>query len=145
MEAVVVVAVIAALLLILGVSLTSVAAGIMVILIAALGGMLILFAVCGILLAVSKSEDAVLDGFEKPHGYDTAVYLCGEERITNIFPAEGVLRDLIYKKKECRVYVCRLKKRSIAIDRHSAVIIIAGIALSLPSLIAVVIEFVSMF
>ncbi len=145
MEAVVVVAIIAVLLLILGVSLVSVAAGIMVILIAALGGMLILFSVCGIILAMSRRESAVLDGFEKPHGYDTAMYLCGGERIANIFPAEGVMRGLIYKKTECTVFVCRMKKRSIVIDRHSAIIIISGIALSLPSLIGVVIEFVSMF
>ncbi|MBR1723655.1 MAG: hypothetical protein IJ723_01340 [Ruminococcus sp.] len=145
MEAVVVLVIIAVLMLILGVSLTSVAAGIMVLLIVALGGMLILFAVCGIFLAMSRREDAVLDGFEKPHGYDTAVYRVGEERITNLFPAEGIFRGLIYKQTECRVFVCRLKKRSFAIDRHSATIIIAGIALTLPSLIAVVAEFVTMF
>lgn len=145
MEAVVVVAIIAVLLLILGVSLVSVAAGIMIVLIAALGGMLILFSICGIFLAMSKREDARLDGFEKPHGYDTAMYLCGEERIANIFPAEGVLRERIYRNTDCVVYVCRMKKRSVVIDRHSAIIIVTGIALSLPSLIAVVIEFVSMF
>lgn len=145
MEAVVVVIIIAVLLAILGVSLVSVAAGIMVLLIIALGGMLILFSICGIVLAMSKREDAVLDGFEKPHGYDTAIYLCGDERIANIFPAEGVLREYIYKRKECRVFVCRMKKRSVVIDRHSAVIIISGIALSLPSLIGVVAEFVTMF
>ena len=149
MEAVVVIVVIAVILLILGVSLTSVAAGIMVLMIVVLGLMLTFFGVTGVMLAMSKREDAVHDGFEKPGRYDTAVYAVGGERLNNIFPAEGaaggLLRQRIYKAGNCRVFVCRTKKRSFAIDRHSAVIIVAGLVLSLGSLIGVIAEFRTMF
>ncbi len=143
MEAVVVLVILAVLGVILGVSLTSVAAVLMVLMIAALVLMLIFFLYMSVILLRSERAEGELDGFEKPeHGYETAFYLCeGSERLPNIFPAENVMREFIYRKGRTKLRLFRGKRRSYVIDRHSMAIIIFGLILTLPSLAYVIIEF----
>lgn len=147
MEIVIALIVIAAIMLILGVSLTSIAAGIMLLLIAVLLFMLIFFLVCGFMLLRSKRADAEFDGFENNGRFDCAVYLCGDERerLINIFPAESILREQIYKSGECRVNVFRTRKKAFAIDRHSMVIIIAGLVLTIPGIVSALYEMTAYF
>ncbi|MCR5121605.1 MAG: hypothetical protein K6B74_04220 [Ruminococcus sp.] len=142
MEAVVVLVILAVLGVILGVSLTSVAAALMILMIAALGLMLIFFLYMSVVLLRTQSAEGELDGFEKPaHGYETAYYLCGSERLPNIFPAENIMREFIYRGGRTKLRLFRGKRRSYVIDRHSMAIIIFGLVLTLPSLAYVIIEF----
>lgn len=131
MEALIIVIVIAALLLILGVSLDMMALGIMALVDLAAGLMLVFFAVCTFLLLISKRQNAEFVGIEDARGFDTAVYeLESGERLGDIFPAENALRNLVYRKKHKRVSVCRLKKHKFVIDGHSALTILLGLLLS---------------
>lgn len=151
MEALVVIAIIVVLGLILGVSLTSAAQIIVALMILVLSLMLLFFAGMTVVLLMTKSGDGELDGFEKPEGgYETAIYLCGgteggeTERLPNVFPAENIMREFIYKKGRRRLRIFRGKRRSFVIDRHSMAIILFGFILTAPSLAYVVIEFIQM-
>ena len=146
MEAVVVIVILAVLGLILGVNITSVAAVLLIIGMITLGAMLLFFTVMSVILLRSKRTDGVLDGFEKPeHSYEKAFYICetddGSERIPNIFPAENIMREFIYKKGKTKLRLFRGKHRSFVIDRHSVAIVIFGFLLTLPSLAYIIIEF----
>lgn len=145
MEVIIVFIVIAVIAVILGVNVTSIAQALMGLIVLVLGAMLLFFIISAVILLIAKPEKGELDGFEKPEkGYETAMYKCGSERFRNIFPAENIIRDAIYKPgiKKLRVY--RGKQMSFVIDRHSAVIIILGLVLTLPSLIAVIAEMKNM-
>lgn len=149
MELIVVLVVLGVLGLILGVSVTSVAQVLVLLMMIALGLMLLFFSVMGIILLRSKRTVGELDCFEKPEqGFDTAMYICetaeGSERLPNIFPAENIMREYIYKKGKTKLRLVRGKRRSYVIDRHSMAIIIFGFILTLPSLTYVVIEFIQL-
>lgn len=149
MEALIVIVILIVLGMILGVTLDSVAAVLMILMMIALVFMLAFFSVMTVVLLRSKRAEGELDGFDKPeHGYETAMYLCktdeGSERLPNVFPAENIMRGMIYKKGKAKLRLFRGKRRSFVIDRHSMAIVIFGMILTLPSLVYVAIEFIQM-
>ena len=58
--------------------------------------------------------------------FDRAVYDVNGTEYTCLFPAESVGRRIIYKDEERFLLVSRFRKRHIAYDRHSLLIIFIG-------------------
>ena len=146
METIIVLVILAVLGMILGVNVTSVAALLLILGMITLGAMLLFFMVMSVILLKSKRTEGELDGFEKPeHSYEKAFYLCdtanGSERFPNVFPAENIMREFIYRKGRTKLRLFRGKHRSFVIDRHSMAIVIFGFILTLPSLAYIIIEF----
>ncbi len=132
MEFIVVVAVIAVIILILGVSMTMVAKALLVISGIVLVLMLVFFAAMSVMLLFSKKAEGEFDGFEKKGegSFETAWYKLGEERLPNIFPAENFMRKQIYQSGVHKMRRLSLGKRSFAIDDHSILIILMGLWLT---------------
>ncbi|SDA15608.1 hypothetical protein SAMN02910447_00961 [Ruminococcus sp. YE71] len=140
MEAVVVIAIIAVLIVLLGVSLLYVAKAMLIGSAVVLGLMFVFFSVMTVLLLLSKKAKGRFDGFEKKEGrsFETAWYSIGGERLPNIFPAENVLRSKIYQDGEHKMRRLKLGSREFAIDGHSIIIILLGLWLTTISMALVI-------
>ena len=141
MEALIVIVVIAVGLVLLGVSLAAIAKGLLIIAAVVLSAMLVFFAVMCVFLLLSKPASGEFDGFEsggEEQRFETAYYKVGEQRLKNIFPAENILRKRIYSSGAQKLRRIKLGENHFAIDRHSMVIILLGLAATVPSLIFVI-------
>lgn len=138
MEALIVLAVAAVILLILGVSGLTVMKVIMIVLGAVLALMILFFTVCAAALLLSRRCRGHFVRFDKSGRFETAVYGIDGEEYANIFPAEPIMRGIIYKPGERTLFLFRRGKRSFAFDTHSVMIVAAGFALSVGSLSALI-------
>jgi hypothetical protein len=138
MEAVVALAVIFALLYILGV--LNAYTILLICVVAArvlLALMLVFFAVNLLMLIPARVVTARFVGFERNKRFECAVYEVEGVRYKNSFPAENVLRDRIYGGEK-RVFLVNLswkKKRIYAVDMHSLLIMVLGLVLSAASIV----------
>lgn len=139
MEVLIVLVIILVGLIILGVSLAAIAKGLLILSAIVLGLMLLFFAVMSAVVIAAKPAKGEFDGLEKKEGtpFVTAYYRVGEERIANIFPAENIMQKRIYSSGEKKLRVLSRKKSASVIDRHSMLIIFAGLVLTLPSMLLV--------
>ena len=105
------------------------------------------FALCVVLLIMSRPANAVFVKFDEDRKFPVAVYKIGGEDVPNMFPSEMIMRDKIYvPNKEIRLLYC--KPRRSAIDKNALITMIAGSVIFIPggvfSAIALV-EFVKGF
>lgn len=138
MEAFIVLAVAAVILLILGVSGLAVMKGLMIVLGAVLALMILFFTACAAVLLLSRRCRGHFIRFDKSRRFETAVYGVDGEEYANLFPAEPIMRGIIYKPGERTLFLFRIGKRSFTFDIHSVVIVVAGFSLSVGSLSALI-------
>ena len=141
MEIIIGVAVVFGLLLLLGVDVTTLL-NIFQIMLAALTVLCLLFFIfCLVLLIISRKRPAQLLCIEKQQGGDGggenekkmlskfAFYQVDGEKLRNWFPAEALGAKRIYQSRECFVRIVKLGSKKLVFDRHSVVIVIAGLVL----------------
>lgn len=138
MEAAIVLAVIAVIMIILGVSGLTVMKGLLAILGIALALMTVFFTVSAALLLFSRRCKGEFVRIEKSKRYETAVYRIDGEELSCFFPAEPIMRGIIYRPGERTLFLCRRSKRDFVFDMHSALIIALGMSLSAASLGALI-------
>ena len=104
-------------------------AGIVGIFIVLIGGF---FAVCLIMLALSRRKSAVFVRLDEERRFPCAVYRINGADVVNMFPCEMVMRDKLYvPEKEIKVLYCRLNRS--AIDNNALLTIIFGSTVFIPS------------
>lgn len=104
-------------------------AGIVGIFIVLIGGF---FAVCLVMLALSRRRSAVFVRLDENRRFPCAVYRIDGADVVNMFPCEMVMRDKLYvPEKEIKVLYCRLNRS--AIDRNALLTIIFGSTVFIPS------------
>lgn len=104
-------------------------AGIVGIFIVLIGGF---FAVCLVMLALSRRRSAVFVRLDENRRFPCAVYRINGADVVNMFPCEMVMRDKLYvPEKEIKVLYCRLNRS--AIDRNALLTIIFGSTVFIPS------------
>lgn len=146
MEILIILGVVIALLLIVGVDVTTILAGFMGLLFLVLLVMIGFFLYCLFILTGSKKHRGVLTKTEKSprYNYKCAYYMIDGEEYDNIFPCEVVLKKHFYSVG--KEYTVRLnKKKGIVFDPNAYACVIAGSLLTAASLILVAIMFRSMF
>ena len=141
MELIIAAVVILGLLFLLGVKVAALLTIVQIIMSVLTSLMLLFFLVCIVILGLlSKKHAAQFAGIkpvenkkdksDEESSERTAIsfarYLVDDEELRNWFPAEGILREKIYARKECFVRIARIGKRKIVFDRHSVVIVVAG-------------------
>ncbi len=135
MELVIVLLMIGVLLWIWGVSLQTLMLCVMI-LIALLLGLMVLFFVGTVLsLLTFRVRKGTFLRFEQHRRYEQAVYRVGEDEYTNLFPAEGVLRQQIYHTRPRRLLIRKGKLRNTAFDMHSVLILCLGLVGSVTALV----------
>lgn len=91
----------------------------------------VFFAVCVVLLIMSRPADATFIEFDEGRKFPVAVYKIGGENIPNIFPCEMIMRDKLYvPNKQIRLLYC--KPRRSAIDKNALITMIMGIVIFIP-------------
>lgn len=104
-------------------------AGIVGIFIVLIGGF---FAVCLVMLALSRRRSAVFVRLDENRRFPCAVYRINGADVVNMFPCEMVMRDKLYvPEKEIKVLYCRLNRS--AIDNNALLTIIFGSTVFIPS------------
>lgn len=104
-------------------------AGVVGIFIVLIGGF---FAVCLVMLALSRRRSAVFVRLDENRRFPCAVYRIDGADVVNMFPCEMVMRDKLYvPEKEIKVLYCRLNRS--AIDRNALLTIIFGSTVFIPS------------
>lgn len=89
------------------------------------------FAVCPIMLALSKRKTAVFVRFDEEGRFPCAVYGIDGEEVPNMFPCEMIMRGKLYVPgKEIKVLYCRANKH--AIDSNALITMIAGAVIFIP-------------
>ncbi len=102
------------------------------------------FAVCMVLVAVSRRESAVFLEMDDSGRDPVAVYDIDGTRTKNFFPCEMVMRKRLYvPDKKIRILYCPAMDRTI--DGNALVTIIAGTLLLVPASVFTVIKFVQFF
>ena len=135
MELLIILLIVGGLLWIWGVSLYTLLMGVMI-LIALLLVLLVLFFVgTALSLLTFRVRKAVFVRFEQHRRYEQAVYRAGEDEYTNLFPAEGVLRQQIYHTRPRSVLLRKGKLRNTAFDMHSILILCLGLVGSVTALV----------
>lgn len=103
--------------------------GIVGIFIVLIGGF---FAVCLVMLALSRRRSAVFVRLDENRRFPCAVYRINGADVVNMFPCEMVMRDKLYvPEKEIKVLYCRLNRS--AIDNNALLTIIFGSTVFIPS------------
>lgn len=103
--------------------------GIVGIFIVLIGGF---FAVCLVMLALSRRKPAVFVRLDENRKFPFAVYRIDGADVVNMFPCEMVMRDKLYvPEKEIKVLYCRLNRS--AIDNNALLTIIFGSTVFIPS------------
>lgn len=95
--------------------------------------MTLFFIVTAIALLFFKRKRGELLRFEKENGFEHAVYESDDGEYHNLFPAEQVLKGKIYSSSSYFLLTVKTKKKNIAFDRHSIVIVITGLVFSAAS------------
>lgn len=99
------------------------------------------FAVCLVILAMSKRTTAVFSEFSEERRFPCAVYRINGTEITNMFPCEMVMRGKLYvPDKEIKVLYCR-RIRS-AIDNNALLTIILGSVIFIPSAVFAIVKMI---
>ncbi len=80
--------------------------------------------------------------FEHSEHFDRAVYQCKGKEYTCLFPAENYGREKIYTSGEKKILIRDGKKRNVAYDRHSLLIIAVGGGFSILSIAGLLILFI---
>lgn len=102
------------------------------------------FAVCLILVAVSKRKSAVFLEMDDSGRYPVAVYDIDGARTKNFFPCEMVMRKRLYVPgKKIRILHCAAMNRTI--DGNAFVTIIAGALILIPASVLMVMKIVQFF
>lgn len=130
LEIILTIVVIVAVMVFVGVPITSVLS----ILIVGLSGLLALtvglfvlfFIVTDIILLCYRRAEGTFSHINDTTRFERAVYLVDGEEYTCVFPAESVARRQIYEKPQQWILVPRKGKRRRAYDRHSLFIIALG-------------------
>jgi len=130
MEFVIILAVIIVLLLILGVNVYVIIQGLLWLMEVILIGMTLFFLLSIILLLLGKWQDAAFLRVEKEGSFGHAVYRLGDEEHRNLYPAEGFLQNLIYRKTSVRVRFWEHGRLHALFDRYSILIAALGLPLS---------------
>lgn len=90
------------------------------------------FAVCLVLLAMSRRKKAVFVSFDEELRFPVAVYKIDGNDVPNIFPCEMIMRGRLYKPdKEISILYC--KPRRAAIDKNALITMIAGSVVFIPA------------
>lgn len=99
------------------------------------------FAVCLIMLALSKRRTAIFTEFSEEHRFPCAVYRIDGQDVPNMFPCEMIMRNKLYvPDKEIRVLYCRLNRT--AIDSNALATIICGSIVFIPSAVFAVVKMI---
>ena len=130
MEFVIILAVIIVLLLILGVNVYVIIQGLLWLMEVILIGMTLFFLLSIILLLLGKWQDAAFLRVEKEGSFGHAVYRLGDAEHRNLYPAEGFLQNLIYRKTSVRVRFWEHGRLHARFDRYSIRIAALGLPLS---------------
>ncbi len=102
------------------------------------------FAVCMVLVAVSKLRSAVFLEMDDSGRYPVAVYDIDGARTRNFFPCEMVMRKRLYVPgKKIRILYCAAMDRTI--DGNAFITIIMGALVLIPASVMVVMKFVQFF
>lgn len=140
MEILIFIAVAAVVLLTLGINGFAIMKGFVLLLVLLLAFLVGFFVLSAAKLLAAKRCKGEFVRFEKNKNFETAVYKIDGAEYANLFPAEPVMRGLIYRPGERTLFLCRGRKQKPprTIDLHSALIIAAGFSLSAVSLFLVV-------
>ncbi len=130
MEILIAAIVIIVLLLILGVSMGLIVQGILCILEILLLLMTLFFVVSVILLMITKKRQAEFLRIDKSGKMGNAVYRIDGREYRNTYPAEGILQNLIYRRRECSVRFRQFGNLYVLFDRYSIVCAALGLPLS---------------
>lgn len=99
------------------------------------------FAVCLVMLALSKRRTAVFTEFSEERRFPCAVYRIDGEDVPNMFPCEMVMRGKLYvPDKEIKVLYCRPFRS--AIDNNALLTIILGSVIFIPSAVFAVMKMI---
>lgn len=102
------------------------------------------FAVCLVLLAMSRRKKAVFVSFDEERRFPVAVYRIDGNDVPNMFPCEMIMRDRLYKPgKEITILYC--KPRRAAIDKNALITMIAGSVVFIPTAVFSAIMIISFF
>lgn len=115
-------------LILLGVSVSTIVAGIwwLAALLAALSELFFLFSF--VLLLFSKRKPAAFLRLEKgKHAGLFAIYEIDQIEYKNLFPTDAILEDILYRKKEVKVQVLKLGKHKYIFDNVTLLVIGLGI------------------
>ncbi len=120
-------------LLLAGVSLSYIIIGIAGLVALAALFTLVFFAVCWAGLLCSVRKKAHFTRFERGNRFEAAVYSIDGEEYCNVFPAEFVFREKLYKpEREIVVRVTRLGRgKRCVFDRNAFITSIVGLPVSL--------------
>ena len=139
-ELVILIIVIVIISLCLGVNIQFLASGVMLLIMAFVGMMLVLFAWCAAKILRSQKVTAVFVRIEKnpKSRISNAVYKAEGVEYPCMFPAEVALRDKLYNpEKPCTVLLD--KKKSCVFDRSSVITCVVGLLFSVSALTATLI------
>lgn len=99
------------------------------------------FAVCLVILSMSKRTTAVFSDFSEERRFPCAVYRIDGAEVPNMFPCEMVMRGKLYvPDKKIKVLYCR-RLRS-AIDNNALLTIILGSVIFIPSAVFAVVKMI---
>lgn len=102
------------------------------------------FAVCLVLLAMSRRKKAVFVSFDEERRFPAAVYRIDGNDVPNMFPCEMIMRDRLYKPgKEITILYC--KPLRAAIDKNALITMIAGSVVFIPAAVFSAIMIISFF
>ncbi len=130
MEILIAALVIIVLLLILGISTGLIVQGILLIMEILLLLMTVFFMVSAVFLLIGKSREAEFLRIDKTAKMGAAIYRIGDAEYRNTYPAEGILQNLIYRKKTCKVRFWQHGKFYVLFDRYSIICAALGFPLS---------------
>lgn len=104
----------------------------------------VFFAVCLLMLAMSKRRTAVFTEFSEERRFPCAVYRIDGADVPNMFPCEMVMRGKLYvPDKEIKVLYCRPFRS--AIDNNALLTIILGSVIFIPSAVFAVMKMIEIF
>ena len=104
----------------------------------------VFFAVCLVLLALSKRKNAVFVKIDEKPRFPVAIYKIDGNEVYNLFPCEMIMRGKLYNPdKEIRILYC--KPRRATIDKNALVTIIAGSAVFIPAAVFAAYMIISFF
>lgn len=99
------------------------------------------FAVCLVMLALSKRKAAVFVRFDEERRFPCAVYSIDGKDVVNMFPCETVMRNWLYVPgKEIKVLYCRVNRS--AIDNNALLTMILGSVIFIPSAVFAVVKMI---
>lgn len=102
------------------------------------------FAVCLVLLMMSKRKRAAFLEMDESGRYPIAVYDLDGDRVKNFFPCEMIMRKRLYvPEKKIRILYCAPINRTI--DGNTFITIIVGALILIPASVLAVMKFVDFF